>query len=39
LQRLGNVAVVDQAAPQIDNLVDVVDQQRAFFLASAARRA
>ena len=39
LQGLGHIAVIDHAAPQIDDLVDVLDQQRAFFLASAAGRA
>ena len=39
LQGLGHVAVIDHAAPQIDDLVDVLDQQRAFLLASAAGRA
>ena len=36
LQGLGHISVIDHAPPQIDDLVDVLDQQRAFFLASAA---
>ena len=39
LQRLRHVAVVNHAATQIDDLVDVLDQQRAFFFARAAGRA
>ncbi len=39
LQRLRHISVVDHAPPQIDDLVDVLDQQRAFFFASAAGRA
>jgi hypothetical protein len=38
LQRLGYVAVVDHAPPQIDNLVDVLDQQRAFFFTGTTGR-
>ena len=36
LQGLRHIAVVDHAAPQVDDLVDVLDQQRTFFLAGAA---
>ncbi len=36
LDGLRYVAVVDQAAPQVDDLVDVFDQQRTFFFAGAA---
>ena len=36
LQGLRHVAVVDHAAPQVHDLVDVLDQQRAFLLAGAA---
>ena len=39
LQGLGHISVVDHAPPQIDDLVDVLDQQRAFLLASTAGRA
>jgi hypothetical protein len=35
LQRLRDVAVVDHAAPHIDDFVDLLDQQRAFFFAGA----
>ena len=36
LQGLRHIPVVDHAPAQIDHLVDILDQQRAFFLASAA---
>ena len=36
LEGLRNVAIVDHAPPQVHDLVDVLDQQRAFFLARAA---
>ena len=36
LDGLRHVAVIDHAAPQIDDLVDVLDQQRALFFACAA---
>ena len=35
-KRLRRLAVVDHAAPQIDDLVDVFNKQRAFRLAGAA---
>ena len=39
LQGLRYVAVIDHAPPQIDDLVDVLDQQRAFFFTGTAGRA
>src|SRR5664279_2559551 len=39
LEGLRHVPVVDHAAPQINDLVDILDQQRAFFLASTTCRA
>ena len=35
LQGLRYIAVIDQAAPQIHDLVDVLDQQRTFLFAGA----
>ena len=36
LERLGHVAVIHHAPPQIDDFVDVLDQQRAFLLTGSA---
>ena len=36
LQRLGHIAVIDHPTPEVDDFVDVLEQQRAFFFACAA---